>query len=60
MFRAMANSNYFVVDSKSRLNARGQKTLAKLIFQVFDNKISFVDSYYPQVFVQSYQANMIN
>ncbi len=60
MFRAMASPFYFVEGSKIRLNNRGEETLAKVIKQVFDNKITFAKSYCPQLYVQSYQTNMIN
>ena len=60
MFRAMVSSGYLVEGSQTRLNQQGQEMLDKLIAQVFDGKVSFVESYCPQIFVQSYQANMLH
>ncbi len=60
LFRSMASSDFYVEGSKIRLNRRGKETLEKLIKQSFDNKISFAKSYCPQLYVQSYQTNMIN
>ncbi len=60
MFRAMAFPGFYVEGSKTRLNARGEEALQKLIQQVFDKKISFRNSYCPQILVKSYQSNMIN
>lgn len=60
MFRAMASVGYFVEGSKIRLNQRGQEVLDKLILKAFDGKVTFADSYCPQIFIKSYQTNMIN
>jgi hypothetical protein len=60
LFRAMAASGFFVEGSNVQLNSRGQETLKDLLQRAFDGKISFAESYCPQIFVQSYQTNMIN
>ena len=59
MFRAMAASSFYVEGSKTRLNQRGQDVLKNLIQQVFDKKISFAESYCPELLVKHYQTNMI-
>ena len=60
MFRAMAIPFFFVEGSKIQLNQNGKDALAKILKQTFDNKVTFAQSYCPQIFVQSYQTNMIN
>ncbi len=60
MFRGMATSFFFVQGSSIQLNQNGKDALAKIMKQTFDNKVSFAQSYCPQIFVQSYQTNMIN
>ena len=59
MFRAMVSSGYLVEGSKTRLNRQGQEMLDKLIANVFDGKITFAESYCPQIFVKSYQPNAL-
>ncbi len=60
MFRAMAIPFFFVEGSNIQLNQNGKDALAKILKQTFDNKVTFAQSYCPQLFVQSYQSNMIN
>jgi len=60
MFRAMAIPFFFVDGSNIQLNQNGKDALAKILKQTFDNKVTFAQSYCPQLFVQSYQTNMIN
>jgi len=60
MFRAMAIPFFFVEGSNIQLNQNGKDALAKVLKQTFDNKVTFAQSYCPQLFIQSYQANMIN
>jgi hypothetical protein len=60
MFRAMAIPFFFVQGSNIQLNQNGKDALEKILKNTFDSKVTFAQSYCPQIFVQSYQANMIN
>ena len=59
MMRAMMSSFYYVKGSKLRLNSQGEEFLKKVMTGTFDRKISFADSYCPQIFIKKYQPNMI-
>ncbi len=56
MFRAMATPFFFVQGSTVQLNQNGKDALADILKETFDKKVTFAQSYCPQIFVKSYQT----
>ena len=59
MYRAMTSSANYVKGSKVRLTPRGQEKLQQLLKAIFDGKVTFAQSYCPQIFVKRYQTNQV-
>lgn len=59
MYRAMTYSGNYVQGSKVRLTPRGEENLQNLLKAIFDGKVTFAESYCPQIFVKRYQTNQV-
>lgn len=59
LFRTMISSRYYVPGSKVQLSNQGRALLKSTLQKMFDGKVTFSETYCPQLLVQKYQQNQV-